>query len=207
MEKYQPLAENHEREDLVVTIGRIERRKRQHVIPAIARETPGVRYTIIGTVGQIDYFQHVKRLIKEFGVEERVRIYTNLSEDLKVRLLSKAKVYLHTMKYEHFGIAVVEAMAAGSIPIVHRYSGSWVDVVSRLEEDIRYSYTDYGDCADIILSALYSWTPEKAKSLSAYAERFNYENFKSLLIYNYQKSMSSLSSNVKRIILISFKLA
>jgi len=101
-----------------------------------------------------------------------------LSEDLKVRLLSKAKVYLHTMKYEHFGIAVVEAMAAGSIPIVHRYSGSWVDVVSRLEENIRYSYTDYGECADIILRALSDWTPEKAKILSAYTERFNYENFK-----------------------------
>jgi len=178
VEKYQHLARNHEREDLVITVGRIEKGKRQHVIPAIARETPGVKYAIIGTVGQIDYFQHVKRLIKEFGVEERVRIYTNLSEDLKVRLLSKAKVYLHTMKYEHFGIAVVEAMAAGSIPIVHRYSGSWVDVVSRLEENIRYSYTDYGECADIILRALSDWTPEKAKILSAYTERFNYENFK-----------------------------
>ncbi|MEM2197350.1 MAG: glycosyltransferase, partial [Sulfolobales archaeon] len=34
VEKYQPLAENPEREDLVVTIGRIERSKGQHVIPS-----------------------------------------------------------------------------------------------------------------------------------------------------------------------------
>ncbi|MEM0249139.1 MAG: glycosyltransferase, partial [Ignisphaera sp.] len=178
VEKYQPLAKNPEREDLVITVGRIERGKKQHVIPAIARETPGVKYAIIGTIGQIDYFQYVKRLIKKFDLEERVRIYTNLSEDLKVRLLSRAKVYLHTMKYEHFGIAVVEAIAAGSIPIVHRYSGSWIDVVSPLEEDIRYSYTDYDECADIILKKLSNWTLEKAKILSAYATRFNYENFK-----------------------------
>ncbi|MEM3806069.1 MAG: glycosyltransferase [Desulfurococcus sp.] len=178
VEKYQPLAKNPEREDLVITVGRIERGKKQHVIPAIARETPGVKYAIIGTVDQIDYFQYVKRLIKKFDLEERVRIYTNLSEDLKVRLLSRAKVYLHTMKYEHFGIAVVEAMAAGSIPIVHRYSGSWIDLVSPLEEDIRYSYTNYDECADIILKKLSNWTLEKAKILSAYATRFNYENFK-----------------------------
>lgn len=117
-----------------------------------------------------------------------MRIYTNLSEDLKVKLLSKAKVYLHTMKYEHFGIAVVEAMAAGSIPIVHRYSGSWIDVVYQLKEDVKYSYTDYSECKDSILRALSDWTPEKAKSLSMYARRFNYENFKNALLYIIVKS-------------------
>ncbi|MEM1832538.1 MAG: glycosyltransferase [Desulfurococcaceae archaeon] len=181
VEKYQPLAENPEREDLVVTIGRIERSKGQHVIPSIAKETPGVKYVIIGTVGLRDYLQYLRRLIKKLNVEERVRIYTNLSEDLKVKLLSKAKAYLHTMKYEHFGIAVVEAMAAGSIPIVHRYSGSWIDIVSRLEEDIRYSYVDYSECADIILRALSIWTPERAKNSSVYSTRFNYESFKNSL--------------------------
>ncbi|MEM4018259.1 MAG: glycosyltransferase [Sulfolobales archaeon] len=197
VERYKSLARNPEREDLVITVGRIERSKKQHVIPVIARETPGVGYAIIGTAGQIDYLQYLRRLIKKLDVEERVRIYTNLSEDLKVKLLSKAKVYLHTMKYEHFGIAVVEAMAAGSIPIVHRYSGPWVDIVSRLEEDIRYSYTDYSECAGIIMRTLSDWTPEKAKNLSAYAERFNYENFKNLFLSIIIKFMSSLSNNVK----------
>jgi len=178
VEKCQPLARASEREELVITVGRIERGKGQHVIPAIARETPKVKYVIIGALEEVDYLQHIKRLSRELGVEERVKIYTNLNEDFKARLFSKAKVYLHTMRYEHFGIAVVEAMAAGCIPVVHRYSGSWSDVVSRLEEDIRYSYTDYSECADIILKALSSWTPEKAKILSAYAARFNYENFK-----------------------------
>ncbi|MEM1510640.1 MAG: glycosyltransferase [Thermofilaceae archaeon] len=197
VEKYQPLARASEREELVITVGRIERSKGQHVIPAIAKETPGVKYFIIGTLEEVDYLQLIKRLSKELNVEDRVKIYTNLSEDFKARLFSKAKVYLHTMKYEHFGIAVVEAMAAGSIPIVHRCSGSWVDVVSRLEEDIRYSYTDYSECANVILRALSSWTPEKAKILSAYAARFNYENFKKLFSSIINNVMSSLSSNIK----------
>jgi glycosyltransferase involved in cell wall biosynthesis len=33
------------------------------------------------------------------------------------------------MRYEHFGIAVVEAMAAGLIPIVHKSGGTWTDIV------------------------------------------------------------------------------
>ncbi|MEM1623950.1 MAG: glycosyltransferase [Sulfolobales archaeon] len=196
VERYLSLARNPEREDLVITVGRIERGKRQHVIPAIARETPGVRYAIIGAIGQTDYFQYVKRLLKRLGVEERVKIYTNLSESHKVRLLSRAKVYLHTMKYEHFGISVVEAMAAGAIPIVHRYSGPWVDIVSQLEKDIRYSYLDYNECANMILRALSSWSPERAEKLSIYATRFNYEGFKKLFSI-IVKVASSSNSKIK----------
>ena len=36
-----------------------------------------------------------------------------------IEYFKKAKAAIHTMKYEHFGIAVVELMAAGIITIAH----------------------------------------------------------------------------------------
>jgi len=44
-------------------------------------------------------------------------------------ILGISKVYLHPMKYEHFGMAIVEAMASGVIPVVHKSGGPWTDIV------------------------------------------------------------------------------
>ncbi len=45
-------------------------------------------------------------------------------------LLGEAVAGLHTMRDEHFGISVVEYMAAGAIPIAHR-SGAVLGVHGR----------------------------------------------------------------------------
>jgi alpha-1,2-mannosyltransferase len=45
-------------------------------------------------------------------------------------LLGQAKAGLHTMKDEHFGIVIVEYMAAGCIPIAHRSGGVLLDIVT-----------------------------------------------------------------------------
>jgi len=46
-----------------------------------------------------------------------------------MELLRKAKIYLHPMKYEHFGITMVEAMASSLVPVVHKSGGLWTDIV------------------------------------------------------------------------------
>lgn len=42
---------------------------------------------------------------------------------------SKAMVGLHTMVDEHFGIGIVEYMAAGIIPVVNASGGPLLDIV------------------------------------------------------------------------------
>lgn len=56
---------------------------------------------------------------KVLGIHDRVRFEVNKARNELISLFSKAKVGIHTMKYEHFGIAVCELMASGIITIAH----------------------------------------------------------------------------------------
>lgn len=47
--------------------------------------------------------------------------------------LGTAKIGLHTMWNEHFGIGVVEYMAAGLIPVAHKSGGPKFDIVTEYD--------------------------------------------------------------------------
>jgi len=107
----------------------------------------------------------------------------NASEELKTEILRKAKIYLHPTKYEHFGIAVVEAMAAGLIPVVHRSGGPWTDIVefgkygfsfSNLEE-VEYIIRSLTHLGEGELRAIREKAVERAKifSYSAFLKRLD----------------------------------
>ncbi|KAH3762583.1 glycosyltransferase family 4 protein [Pelomyxa schiedti] len=53
----------------------------------------------------------------------------------KNSLLSRAVAGLHTMRDEHFGICVVEYMAARAVPVSHRSAGPLLDIVVPAQED------------------------------------------------------------------------
>jgi glycosyltransferase involved in cell wall biosynthesis len=90
--------------------------------------------------------------------------------------------YLHPEFTEHFGVAVIEAMSAGTVPIVYRDGGVWYDVVSRVS-----SILGYENVLDVprIVKALggdrdaYIELRDKAVNAS---KLFNYENFKKKLL-------------------------
>ena len=48
-------------------------------------------------------------------------------------LFARAKVGLHTMKEEHFGISIVEMMTAGLITIAHASGGPRHDIIGATE--------------------------------------------------------------------------
>jgi len=129
VEEYLPLSRNRDRDNIILVIGRIEPAKNIALVPFIAEKVKNGRFVIIGSIGSYSYYKHLVRLVKSLRVEDRVRILPNASEREKIELLGRAKIYLHPMKYEHFGISVVEAMAAGLIPVVHRSGGPWTDIV------------------------------------------------------------------------------
>jgi len=57
-------------------------------------------------------------------------MYKNLSFDEITKKLTAGMIGLHTMEYEHFGITLVEMLAAGLIVVAHNSAGPKLDILS-----------------------------------------------------------------------------
>ncbi|KAM3204898.1 GDP-Man:Man(3)GlcNAc(2)-PP-Dol alpha-1,2-mannosyltransferase [Capsicum annuum] len=77
--------------------------------------------------------QNLKDLAIKLDVDDHVEFHKNVLYSDLIRLLGGAVAGIHSMTDEHFGISVVEYMAAGAIPIAHNSAGPRMDIV--LPED------------------------------------------------------------------------
>jgi len=137
------------RDNIVTTIGRIAPGKYLDAIPFIAAKTRSVKkFIIIGSTQHMfpDYLSHLHKTIHQLGLKDKIVILTDLPFEKKIKLMAMSRVYLHVMPNEHFGIAVVEAMAAGLVPVVHRSGGPWIDILQRRHE-YGLSYSTLEDAA------------------------------------------------------------
>ncbi|KAI9513544.1 mannosyltransferase [Russula earlei] len=73
--------------------------------------------------------EELKELADSLQVSEYVEFVVNAPYARIVELLGEASVGVNTMVDEHFGINVVEFMAAGVIPVVHASGGPLHDIV------------------------------------------------------------------------------
>lgn len=166
------------KENLVVTVGRIERAKNLHIIPMLASKLPHFKFVIMGSLVQKDYLSYLIRLIDELQVTDRVEIIPGVDEDTLIRMLAKARYYLHTTPYEHFGMAVVEAMAMGAIPIVHTRSGAWIDILAMGK--FGYGYQKLEDIVRVLNeSPKNPFEYELCRKVMIRARLFSYDMFKS----------------------------
>ena len=140
------------REDLVVTVSRFRLAKRLEMVPKIAKCVGKGRFIIIGSadVDSLDCIMRVREEARKLGVEERVHMLLNKPFSVVMKNLVGAKVYLHTQPTEAFGISVVEAMAAGCVPVVPRCGGPWLDILDRKQGVYGFSYSNVEEAARII---------------------------------------------------------
>jgi glycosyltransferase involved in cell wall biosynthesis len=111
-----------------------------------------------------------------------VELKPNLPRSQLRELLSKALFYLHPEFTEHFGIAVIEAMSAGCIPIVYRDGGAWHDAVSKVSEKLGYS--NIGDVPKIVrqIEKERQLQEELRKRSIEVSKTFSYDNFKRSIV-------------------------
>lgn len=62
-------------------------------------------------------------LAKHLALENNVKFKVNIPYSELVSELQRATIGLHTMRDEHFGISIVECMAAGLIMVAHASGG------------------------------------------------------------------------------------
>jgi len=136
---YADIAKIKEREERVITISRLTPEKNLDFILEVARYQKNLTFTIAGATTKHSeaYVERLKKKAKLMGVEN-VEIVENPTREEIKDLLARSTYYLHPKFPEHYGIAVMEAIAAGCIPIVYASGGLWTDVVSRISEDLGY---------------------------------------------------------------------
>jgi len=71
----------------------------------------------------------LRNLISSFGITDHVEFVLNQPFSVLKQWLGRASIGLHTMWNEHFGIGVVEMMAAGIITIAHNSGGPKSDII------------------------------------------------------------------------------
>lgn len=163
-----PLSDN--REDVVCSLARFSPEKGYDMVLEIARRLPDIQFELIGTVSS-DMSSYCNKLIKESP--KNVRFHINVTMEEKIEILKKSKALLHSFMGEHFGIAIVEAMSAGIIPVTH-------DSGAAKEDGIvpdRFRYNNFNEAVNSVSDAVSIWNTHKACELRQAAAAFSPDSF------------------------------
>ena len=165
------------RENVILVISRIAPDKQIENAIDVARMLRdrgiGKGVAIVGNLHHYDmsYYEQVKKMILDYDLSSYVSLQTNISFIKLVQIMQLAKVYFHPKIDEHFGISIVEAMAAGLVPIVSNVGGHTEFVPSK------YHFHSLGHAADLIALAFEETTDSERKDISDSTIRFSNENY------------------------------
>jgi glycosyltransferase involved in cell wall biosynthesis len=168
---------NVKREGYIVTVSKFTPKRGLHRIPLIAQRTKNARFVIAGVADEYSHetIQNLRTTISNCGVEDRVTLMPNVPRSALIEILTKAKAYLHVMPFEHFGISIVEAMAAGCIPIVHRSGGPWLDMLDQRQGENGFSYATLKEAAQTVDLVMADENLSKTVSSNAQKRAWHYD--------------------------------
>lgn len=164
----------------VITISRFSPEKNLDFAVDVMKMS-GFDYELIGNAKHGKQMKDFNKLKKSSG--NKIKLFCNIQEAKIGELLSSAKVYLHASQ-ETFGISVVEAIAAGCIPIVPDNSAH--------KETVPFTelrYMNKQDCLNKIKNALDAKYDNLLPKLKDHVTKFSEEKF--------QKNMLEIIHNLQ----------
>lgn len=174
----------------IVSIGRFSPEKNYEFIVEIAKRLRNLRFIIVGSVSNPrnkSYFLKILALKHKHNLSN-LTLVPNASRRELLELLIHSRVLFHTMKYEHFGMAVAEGMVAGLVPVIHRSGGAYYDIIKR--DKYGYSYRTIDEAIEKIWEALENY-PKIFGKIHKYASKeFSREKFHT----RFKKIMDSITS-------------
>lgn len=194
---YKEAAKNEDRQNLIVSMAQFRPEKRQEMqIRILAKlkdrlrnypELQDLELHLIGGVRNENDQQILNDLVnyaKQLNVQDYVKFLPNASTEQILEELSKAKIGIHTMIAEHFGITLVEMMAAGLIVVTHDSAGAKFDILdSQGDEEAKPGFLvkqeeDYIIQIEEILIRYNEIKSQLISSSTKRAERFSDEAFR-----------------------------
>jgi glycosyltransferase involved in cell wall biosynthesis len=175
-------------------VGRFEPDKRfRDVLYAFAYLKNKIQNAKLSLIG----FKHsediLRRVIVSLGLEQDVELLVNAEREVLINRLLQAKAFIHPTPHEPFGIAVVEGMAAGAIPIVRiGINGPWLEITQRGRYGIGFS--NVKELADAISAVLLSYESFNIKSIINRALQFDEERFREGLLSIVRNFISEILS-------------
>lgn len=143
------------------------------------------KMTIVGNLSSDynDYIDQLMSLIKDYDLEDNIRIEPNVKFPRLLDLVQHSSIYIHPTIGEPFGISIIEAMSAGLIPITPNVGGCIEFVPSK------YQYKSVEHAADIISDILTNKTEEElfferkriSESVKIFAEDTYKRNLESII--------------------------
>ena len=141
---------NIERENIFLSIGRIQEQKGQmetiNFLDYFRKVENNFKcYFIGGPSGKSgeEYLQILKDTVKNLSLESHVEFLDNLPQIKIKELLNKSKLLIHTSKFETFGLVAAEANVMG-VPVLTTNNGSLLEII---EDNLN------GYCSDSLIDA------------------------------------------------------
>ena len=123
------------RENIFLSIGRIQEQKRQLETIKFLNNFKKVDsnflcYFIGGPSGKSgdDYLAELKESVKELNLESNIEFLGSLPQKEIKDLMNKSKLLIHTSQYETFGLVAIEANSMG-LPILSINTGSLIEII------------------------------------------------------------------------------
>ncbi|MDJ0930996.1 glycosyltransferase [Breoghania sp.] len=106
----------------MVTLGRFSSNKRLDRLIALAAalrdETPQWHLDICGVPADVS-LTALEAEIASHGLEEQVDVHVGLTTSALRDVLGRCSFFVSASEYEGFGLALIEVMSAGLLPVVH----------------------------------------------------------------------------------------
>ena len=172
---YGECAKNKNRQNLIVSFAQFRPEKNHQMQIRIVKKLlesgnfQDLQLHIIGAVRAMDdeiLFNQLQLQINNMGLQNNVKLIKNAPFQEVINEFANAKIGIHTMRNEHFGISIIEMMAAGLIVITHNSAGAKDDIIGPVKdknvgilvedengyvEQINYLLSNYNQVVNIIV--------------------------------------------------------
>jgi glycosyltransferase involved in cell wall biosynthesis len=172
------------RNDIIIIVCRIDPSKQIQNAIKLAKilkdRNVGKGMKIVGSLYYYNfkYYSYLKQMVRDLDLTDYITFEANASLDKMLSIMREAKVYFHpatrgeapSQRGEQFGMSIVEAMAAGLIPVVPDIGGPTEFVPKK------YQYSTLEQAAEIIPSAFHLQYAERVQ-ISNSVNKFSNSHF------------------------------